>query len=102
MQIKFTQDCEVEGVVKGERKVVARFKAGEVKEMSSASARHWMNRNKAVLFQGAAKKADPTPEAAPAVEEKRGPGRPKKAASSSAPAPASDKPTSTTAGAKPS
>ena len=47
-KVKFTEDCSVEA--QGE--IVQRFKAGEVVEMSMASARHWINRNKADEIQG--------------------------------------------------
>lgn len=45
-----------------------KFKAGQVVELNMASARHWLNRNKAKLIQG--KASEPV---------KRGPGRPPKA-----------------------
>lgn len=56
MKIRFT---EPRRVLDHNRRVVAKFSAGEVVELSEASARHWLNRNIAKIV-GAA--AEPEPE----------------------------------------
>ncbi len=52
MNVKFLEAREV---CDGEGIVYARFKAGHVYELSTASARHWINRAAAVEVQGRAK-----------------------------------------------
>ncbi len=89
MKVKFLEAREVKD---GLGVVIQKFKAGQVTELSTASARHWINRNAAVEVAGiarivkepeAAKDApdDDKPEAAPAVADptspKRGRGRPR-------------------------
>ncbi len=56
MKIKFLTDRQV--VAQG--KVVEKFKAGQVKELSDASAYHWLNRGVAEIY---AKPVKPKPEA---------------------------------------
>ena len=46
MKIKFLTDCQV--LAQGE--VVQKFKAGHVKELSDASAMHWLNRGMAEIY----------------------------------------------------
>lgn len=47
MKIKFLVDRKV---LDHNGKVVESFKAGQVKEMSEASMRHWLNRNVAEIY----------------------------------------------------
>ncbi len=98
MQVKFVDAQEVRD---GEGVVIQKFKAGQVAELSTASARHWINRGLALDVQAAAQEVreaqkataeaaaeseDPAVEAATAAEvstpvanptpPKRGRGRP--------------------------
>jgi hypothetical protein len=59
-KIKFIEDCEVEA----QGQVLQSFKAGQVVELSHASARRWIRRNKAVEVQGGAAKPAATKSAA--------------------------------------
>jgi len=100
MKVKFLEAREV---ADGEGVVYQRFKAGQVYELSTASARHWINRSAALEVQGRAEKPvaklvkspDTKPEAKPDAGlthptfPKRGRGRPR---SVLPPAPASNKP----------
>ncbi len=47
MKIKFLVDRKV---LDHNRKVVESFRAGQVKELSEASAHHWLNRNVAEIY----------------------------------------------------
>lgn len=51
MKIRFTETREVKD---GEGKVKTRFQAGESYELQAASARHWLNRNAAVVVDSSA------------------------------------------------
>ena len=98
----FVKFLEAREVADGEGVVYQRFKAGCVYELSTASARHWINRSAALEVQGRAEKPaakpgkspDTNPEAKPdaglthPTSPKRGPGRPR---SVLRPVPASDK-----------
>lgn len=53
MKIRFVEDR----VVRAGDKIVERFKAGQVVELSDASARHWLSRNAAEIFMGGKKAA---------------------------------------------
>lgn len=64
MQVKFVDAQEVRD---GEGVVIQKFKAGQVIELSTASARHWINRGLAIDVQGAAQDAREAQKAA--VEE---------------------------------
>jgi len=85
MKVKFLEDREV---ADGEGVVYQRFKAGQVVELSNASARHWITRNAALEVQGSTK-TTVTPVVVSPTFPKRGRGRPR---SVSPLAPASDKP----------
>ncbi len=99
MQVKFVDAQEV---LDGEGVVIQKFKAGQVIELSTASARHWINRGLAIDIRSAvqeeratrkaaaeeaAVESDPVEKAEPAAEvatvvpipmsQKRGRGRPR-------------------------
>ena len=54
MQVKFVDAQEVRD---GEGVVIQKFKAGQVAELSAASARHWINRGLALDVRAAAQEA---------------------------------------------
>ena len=54
IEVKFLEAAEVKD---GGGVVIQAFKAGQVKEMSNASARHWINRGIAFDVQAAARAA---------------------------------------------
>jgi len=65
IQIRFIRDREVRD---HDQNVIQTFKAGQVKEMGAASARHWLNRGLAVEVQGKGRRASnapPPPDARP-------------------------------------
>ncbi len=73
MKVKFLEAREV---LDGEGMVIQKFRAGQVVELSNASARHWINRGFAFDVQAAAQaareaeKTEPTEEKVETVEEK--------------------------------
>ena len=66
MKVKFLEAREVED---GEGIVIQKFRAGQVVELSNASARHWINRGAAVDVQAAARAAKEAAEEKPEAEE---------------------------------
>ena len=73
MKVKFLEAREVRD---GEGVVIQKFRAGQVIELSTASARHWINRGAALDVQAAAQaareaeKVESTEEKVETVEEK--------------------------------
>ncbi len=77
--IKFVED---KSVLDGEGNVTSKFKSGQVVELSTASARHWLNRGAALEVQARAKVElktvyAPAKNPAPPNPTPRKPGRPK-------------------------
>lgn len=107
MQVKFLRE---ERVLDGNRNVVQHFLAGQVVELSTASAQRWIRREAAVRVNASVPLVSPRAEVMPkppAAETampdpkeepvKRKPGRPKKADSGASPASGPAKPSASSA-----